>query len=152
VIFYATPTDYIGDYIYIFGAGSEKYDCSTQALAKYRADLNAIITEIFSLRKGQPTIIRAMNSYNPLISEWKKRGLYDKYKPCWDAFNATLAQAATERKIPVADVHSAFNGSNHEQDHRDKGYLEADGIHANETGDQVMVDILKKLGYEYIVP
>jgi lysophospholipase L1-like esterase len=152
VIFYATPTDYIGDRIYILGAGSEKYDCSAKALASYKADLEAIIAEIFSLRKGQPTIIRAMNSYNPVSSEWKKRGMYDEYKRCWDALNATIHQAATEHKIPVADVYAAFNGPNHDQDPRDQGYLGADGVHTNEAGDKVIVDTLRKLGYEYIVP
>ena len=148
VVFFATATDHIGDHIYVRGAGSEKYDCSSQALAAYKADLNAIIAEILTLRKGQPTIIRAMDSYNLLFSIWKNLGMYDEYKRCWDALNATIHQAAAAHKIPVAEVYAAFNGLNHDQDPKDKGYLGADDIHTNEAGDKAIVDVLRKLGYE----
>lgn len=131
---------------------SERYNCSAKALDNYKADLESIIGEIFSLRKGQPTIILAKDYYCPYYAEWKKVGRYDEYKHCWEKFNAVIHQVAAEHKIPVAEVYAAFHGSDHDQDPRDKGYIGTDGIHASEAGRQVIADQFRKLGYETIVP
>lgn len=133
---------------------SDKYDCSDQALANYKADLDAIFGEILTLRKGQPTIIRVMGNYANfhLFSEWKRLGMYDEYKRCSEAAVAIYYQAAAEHNIPIADVFSAFNGPNHDQDPRDKGYMLEDDMHPSDAGRQVIADQFRKLGYEYIVP
>jgi len=149
VTFIANPGDHIGSRI-ITGEGW--HDCSPEALAKYKKDLDEIIGEIFLLRKGAPTIIRAMDFYVPIYREWKKRGEYEENKRCWEAFNRTIHQAAAEHKIPVACVYDAFNGSNHDEDPRDKGYIGDDGLHTNEKGQKVIADLFQKLGYEPIVP
>jgi lysophospholipase L1-like esterase len=49
-------------------------------------------------------------------------------------------------------VYDAFNGPNHDQDPRDKGYIGSDGMHTNETGQDIIADLLRELGYEYSVP
>jgi lysophospholipase L1-like esterase len=157
VTFIAPPADQINLPIVSLAeedklAESGRTNCSSKALEDYKADLEAIIAEIFSLRKGQPTIVLAKDYYCPFYSDWKKVGRYDEYKRCWDALNATIHQVAAEHKIPVAEVYAAFNGPNHDQDPRDKGYLGADGIHTNEAGRQLMADQFRKLGYEFIVP
>ena len=68
VTFIANPTEHIGWHII---GGTGKHDCSPEALAGYKADLDAIITEILSLRSGSPIIIRAMDYYCPIYSRWK---------------------------------------------------------------------------------
>ncbi|UCG93306.1 MAG: SGNH/GDSL hydrolase family protein [candidate division WOR-3 bacterium] len=149
VTFIANPGDHIGWHI-ITGKGW--HDCSPEALAGYKSDLDEIIKEIFALRKGTPTIIRAMDFYVPIHSEWKKRGEYEENRRCWNALNETIHQAAAEHNIPVAHVYDAFNGPDHNEDPRDKGYIRDDGLHTNEEGQKVIADLFRKLGYKRIIP
>ena len=149
ITFIANPTDHIG--WAIVGEG-DKYDCSPKALAGYKADLDAIIKEIFALRKGKPTLIRTYDFYNPTYSEWKKLGKYEEYKRCWEAMSVTIHQVAAEKKIPVAEVYAAFNGPNHDEDPKDQGYILPDGEHPSEAGAKVIAEAFRKLGYVPIVP
>jgi hypothetical protein len=149
VTFIANPGDHIGWHI-ITGEG--RHDCSAEALVAYKKDMGEIIEEIFSLRKGQSTIIRAMDFYVPIHGEWKQRGEYEENKRCWDALNETVHQIAAEHNIPVACVYDALNGPDHNEDPRDKGYIGDDGIHTNEAGQRVIADLFRRLGYEPIIP
>lgn len=148
VTFIANPGEHIGWRI-ITGEGW--HDCSSEALAGYKSDLDEIIKEIFLLRKGSPTVIRAMDFYIPIHIEWKKRGEYEENRRCWNALNETVHHAAEEHNIPVAHVYDAFNGQDHNEDPRDKGYIGDDGLHTNEEGQKVIADLFRKLGYEPIV-
>ncbi len=145
----ANPADHIG--WAIVGDG-DKYDCSSKALASYKADLNAITKEILSLRKGKPTLIRTYDFYSPIYSEWKKVGKYEEYKRCWEAISVTIHEAAAAHQIPVAEVYAAFNGPSHDEEPADKGYLQPDGEHPSEAGAQVIAEAFRKLGYVPIVP
>lgn len=149
VTFIANPADHIG---WRIATGKGKHDCSPEALAGYKADLDDIIAEIFSLRSGSPTIVRAMDSYVPIYSDWKEWGEYEENKRCWEALVKTIHQAAAEHKIPVARVYDAFNGPDHDEDPKDKGYIGDDGKHTNEKGQKVIADLFRKLGYKTIVP
>jgi len=149
VTFIANPGDHIGWHI-ITGEG--RHDCSPEALAGYKKDLDEIIRKIFLLRKGQSTIIRAMDFYVPIHREWKERGEYEENKRCWDALNETVHQIAAEHNIPVARVYDALNGPDHNEDPREKGYIGDDGLHTNEEGQRVIADLFRKLGYKTIVP
>jgi hypothetical protein len=145
----ANPADHIG--WAIVGEG-DQYDCSPKALAGYKVDLDAIVKEIFALRKGKPTLIRTYDFYNPVYSEWKKMGKYEEYKRCWEAISTTIHEAAAAHKIPIAEVYAAFNGPNHDEDAMDKGYIQADGEHPSEAGAKVIAEAFRKLGYVPIVP
>ena len=57
-------------------------DCSPEIFERYIRDLEAIIEEILSLRSGSPTIIRAMDYYMPLYSEWKEWGIQEECTCC----------------------------------------------------------------------
>jgi lysophospholipase L1-like esterase len=148
ITIYANPGDYIGWGIVL---GSDAYDCSDKAIARYKADMDAIIAEIIALRKEQPTIIRTYNSYVPIYKRWKEWGKYEEYKRCWEALDRAVEEVSAARKIPFARVYDAFNGPTHDEDPSDKGYF-YDGMHTNELGSKVMAEAFWKLGYEYIVP
>jgi lysophospholipase L1-like esterase len=47
---------------------------------------------------------------------------------------------------------AAFNGPNHDEDPKDKGYILPDGEHPSEAGAQVIAEAFRKLGYVPIVP
>ncbi len=151
IVFGANPADHIG-WRFVTNVASDTYDCSPKALAGYKADLDSITAEILALRKGKPTLIRTMEFYNPILALWKEWGTYEEYRRCWTAFNQAIQQSAAEHKIPVARVYDAFNGPNHDQDPKDKGYIGADGEHTSTAGDQAIADLFWKLGYEYQIP
>ncbi len=45
-------------------------NCDPSAFEQWTADLNAIWGEILKLRAGQPTILRAVDIYNPMVQPW----------------------------------------------------------------------------------
>jgi len=144
IIFEASALDYTG--AGFFEEGS-RFECSSKAMDSYKADLDAIIAEIFALRKGKLTLIRAMDLYSSSNGDWKKWGKYEEYKRCWEAMSATIHQVAAERKIPVAEVYTAFNGPSHDEEPMDKGYIQPDGEHPSEAGARVIAEAFRKLGY-----
>lgn len=89
-------------------------NCSLETFEKYIADLETTIEEILSLQKYSPTIIRAMDYYNPIYSKYKEYGIYEECKQCWENLNKAIHQAAAAHNVPVAHVYDAFNGPNHD--------------------------------------
>jgi len=154
ITFEANPTPRIGWY-HINGPGSgdqHRKDHSDAAFAAYQADMEAVLSEILALRKGQPTLIRAQNFYCPIYSDWKRMGIYEECQAVFTRVNQSLEQAAAKYGVPTADIYSAFNGPAHDEDPNDKGLIGWDGLHASTLGYQVMADIFRRLGYEFIVP
>jgi hypothetical protein len=151
VTFYGNPLHFIGLCI-AGGIPSDQCKCSLQEVAGYKAELNAIAGEIFSLRKGQPTIIRTYTRFMPFYRQWREQGLFDEYRRCVAALDAAILEVGKEHGILVADTGLALNGPNHDQDPYDKGYLLEDGIHENDVGAKVVADVFRKLGYESIIP
>ncbi|MGD2159217.1 MAG: hypothetical protein PVG14_18350 [Anaerolineales bacterium] len=127
-------------------------DCSLQLYEPYIKNLISIYQEIFRLRDGEATIIRAIGFYNPLISRHRENGIDKECTECFETFNQAVHMAADEFGIPFVSVFDAFNGVNHDEDPREKGYIGSDGIHASEEGQQVIADILSESGYEPMAP
>ena len=157
VVFYANPIHSIsetnpGDWNCVSSSRPYVVDCSPETFDAYRADLDAIYEQIFALRDDSPIIIRCFDAYNPLYSAWREHGVFNDCLHCWENYNETIHQAAAAHNVPVAHVYDAFNGPNHDEDPRDKGYIGSDGMHTNETGRDIIADLLRKLGYEYSVP
>ena len=150
VTFYGNPLHIVSLSI-TTGNYSDKYDCSAQAVARYKADMNGIAGEIFALRKGQPTIIRTYTRFMPFYRQWREGGQFDEYQRCVAALDEAILQVGKEHGIPVADTGLALNGPNHDQDPNDMGYL-YDGVHENDVGAQVVADVFRKLGYAAVVP
>lgn len=127
-------------------------DCSPETFDVYKEHLEAIIGEILFLRRGSPTIIRAMDYYMPIYSEWKEQGIHEECTYCWENMNEAIHQAASEHNVPLAHVYDAFNGPNHDEDPREKGYIGPDGEHTSEEGQKVIADLFRELGYEPLGP
>ena len=127
--------------------------CEMDTFKKYIEDLKEIYSIIFSLREGKPTIIRAIDAYNPrLVSQCTPDGLFDECRQCWENYNDAIHQAADEMGVPVANVFDAWNGLDHTEDPNDKGYTQSDKAHANKAGATVIAELLRDLGYETIIP
>lgn len=109
-----------------------------------------VYDEIFALRAGKPTIVRAMDIYVPVLDGWTAAGIRRACTAGWEAMSAATKQVAAEYKVSVASIYDAFNGPNHDQDPVDKGYISADGEHPSERGRDVQVDVLDALGYDMV--
>ena len=132
--------------------GHPPENCTLQLYEPYIENLKAIYEEILALRNGKPTIIRAVDFYNPLISEHRKLNMEIECTQCWEIFNTAVRQAADAFNIPFVSVYDVFNGLNHDEDPREKGYIGTDGRHTSKQGQQVIADLLSKAGYEPVEP
>lgn len=150
VTFYGNPLHLVGMRI-TSGYSKDRYDCSPQVVAQYKAEMGSLADEILLLRKGQPTIIRTYARFMPFYRIWKATGDFDEFRGCVAALDKAVFEMAAERGILVADTGVVMNGPNHDQDPFDKGYL-ADGIHENDEGAVIVAGVFRDLGYEPIVP
>ena len=48
---------------------------------------------------------------------------------------------------PLVSVHDLFNGPEHDEDPREKGYIGSDGIHTSAEGRAAIADALAAVGY-----
>ena len=127
-------------------------DCAPETFETYRAHLGLIYEEILRLRGDSPILIRAFDAYNPLYSVYREQGVYDECVGCWENYNAAIHHAAATHNVPVARVFDAFNGPNHDENPRDKGYIGGDGIHTTTLGRQVLANALREIGYGPTLP
>jgi hypothetical protein len=145
VVFSVAPIGYIEE------QANGQLDCSDMALAGYKAALDSSYAEILALRKGQPTLIRTKDYFCNFYSDWKKTGKYEDHKRCWERWSSTIHEAAAQHKVPVAEVFAAFNGPRHEQDPKDKGLQDDNGL-PNEAGNKLIADQFRVLGYDAMIP
>jgi lysophospholipase L1-like esterase len=132
--------------------GSAPAPCTSKAFEKYTADLEAIWAEIFELRAGQPTILRAIDVASPFVAGWKKSQVFDACTVCWECVSNAVRQAAEAYHIPFLSRYDAFNGEKHDLDPEQQGYIGGDGIHPNDLAQQRTAELLAKLGYEPVHP
>jgi len=122
-------------------------DCTPELYEPYVENLKAIYAQIFALREGKPTIVRAVDFCNPLISNHRRHGVEGECTRCFETFNGAVRQAAEAYGVPLISIFDAFNGPHHDEDPREKGYIRSDGIHPSEQGQQAIADLLSQAGY-----
>lgn len=120
---------------------------SPEDWAPYKDVLESIYEIIFDLRDGQPTIVRAMDMYNPVIADWREAGIEMGCTASWEMMAQTVREAAASHGVPTVSMYDAFNGADHSEDPREKGYISADGQHTTDEGKAAMVDVLDAAGY-----
>lgn len=126
--------------------------CDPASFKQWTADLEAIWGEIFELREGQATVLLATDLYNPLVSPWKENGVFEACTECWENISLATRLAAEVYNIPFLSRLDAFNGSNHDEDPREKGYIVSDGEHPSELAAQYTAELLSQMGYEPVSP
>jgi hypothetical protein len=134
-----------------FGMGTPG-SCPPEAFEKFTANMEAIYARIFELRNGQPTIVRAVDFYNPLVSRWIKYGNFEKCNECWVNLSDATRLAAEAYNIPFLSRYDAYNGVNHDEDPREKGFIQVDGVHPTVLAGEYTADLLSKIGYEPVSP
>jgi lysophospholipase L1-like esterase len=157
VVVYATASDtgipephnaicYFGSY----DQPSRQARLSQKELTSYRKILTTIYDRVFTLRGGEPTIVRALDTYVPVITDWRKAGVYQDCTAGWEAAANTHRDVAAEFGVPMASLYDAFNGPNHDRDPVAPGLIGSDGIHTSEKGKALVRATLDALGYEPI--
>ncbi len=126
--------------------------CSMDTFEKYIADLKGIWAEIFKLREGQPTILRATDIYNPLVTNWQEHGVFEACTECWVNMSEANRIAAEAYNIPFISRLEAFGGPDYTENPREKGFIAKDGEHPTELMGQYTAELLAQLGYEPVIP
>jgi hypothetical protein len=126
-------------------------NCNPASLEQYTTDLKWIWGEIFRLRNGQPTILRTMDLYTPLIIQYKENGILLDCTRCFENYSNAIHLAAEAYHIPFIRRYDVFNGVNHDEDAVAKGYI-LDGMHPSLLGVQAIAEQISQLGYEPVPP
>lgn len=132
--------------------------CLTEAQSSVEANLDAILTEIESLRAGSPTAIRVLDYYNAEVGDpalppaWDfedtpeaTEAFNDAYIPLLLSFNEMICQVASAHDAVCIDILPAFNGV----DARDDAgrLLQPDHVHPNATGSEVVAQLVAATGF-----
>lgn len=121
-------------------------------LQRFRDKLTGIYDEVLALRRGRPTILRALDLYAPMVAQWRAAGVYDACTAGWVANTRVNAEVAAAHGVRVASLYQAFNGPRHDRDPVRRGYIGPDGGHTSTRGKAVILRTLDGLGYEPITP
>ena len=125
---------------------------SSADFAPYGDVLRDIYDVVFELRAGQPTVIRAFDEFNGRLADWHEAGIANECTAIWEAVAGALREAADDYGVALASFYDDFNGTDHNEDPREKGYIASDGFHASPEGVLAQVEVLHAIGYEPIVP
>lgn len=140
---------------YRSGTGSrEPPEYHTSAdFAPYGDVFRDVYDVIFELRAGQPTVIRTYDAFAAPLADWREAGIEPECTASWEAQADAIHEAADEYGVLTASFYDAFNGTNHDEDAREKGYIAADGWHqSQDAGVTAQVEVLHALGYDPTIP
>ena len=121
-------------------------------IGPYRDILDGIWERVVDLAGDRPVIVRAIDSYMPVIADWRLAGVEAECTEAWEAYSNTIQAAAAAFGIPTVSMYDAFNGADHAEDPRQKGYIISDGEHTSPAGRDAMVAALHEAGYEPLHP
>jgi hypothetical protein len=115
-------------------------------LQPYVDALETLYAEILGVRNGEPTIVIAIDHYNPFLGGWRGAGVEAACTEVWETFSAAVEQAAADSGIRFVSMYDTLNGADHDQDPKAAGLLNAAMWQANEEGTKLMVDALMAVG------
>lgn len=147
------PEEYEGDWV-----PGEEWDeipvvPTVEDWQPLRDVLDQIYDEIWKLRDGQPTIVRAYDIYNGAgVSAWTEVGIEEECTANWEVQTQVVREAAEANGAGFVSLYGIFNGPNHDEEPREKGWIAEDGFHANEKGNQVIAEALAAIGFEVNEP
>ena len=127
--------------------GTDNQDCLRNAVATFEQNWSSILTAIIQIRSTNDTIIRTMDIYDPYVASDKAAGIDSTIQSYLSEANNYIHTTAAANSIPVANVHTAFNGSDGETDPGTLGLIAVDGFHPNDAGHKVIADQFRALGY-----
>jgi hypothetical protein len=129
-------------------------NCTLDLYQPYTDVLSQFFQEMLALRAGKPTVIRALDFYNPYLSDQAKCGVEMKTScaKCWTTFGDAIRRAAETYNIALVSIYDLFNGVNHDQDPKEKGYLGAYGFFPSTDGCKAIAQRIREEGYDPVSP
>jgi lysophospholipase L1-like esterase len=120
--------------------------CLAPIAAKLGANVGGILGEIKRLRGGKPTVVRVTNFHNDHYGDTTvPTKTYEPARIVTDALAVAICKAATQVKVPCADVYHAFNGPSGTR--FDGPYVAGDHVHPNQKGHALITSLLARFGY-----
>jgi lysophospholipase L1-like esterase len=124
-----------------------KDTCMPAMVAAFQSNWAQILAEIDALNPAANTAVRTLTIYNPYVAQDQASGNFAYLNGFLDQMNATIL-ASPDVGIPVADLHSVFNGASGTVDATAAGYFTApDVLHPNAAGHTAMAGLLRGIGY-----
>lgn len=120
---------------------------SDEDFAPYREILASIYKQVFALVGDRPVVVRAIDSYNPLVADQEAAGVKAECIRAWEAWSDSIRAVADQFAVPMVSMYDVFNGPDHDEDPRGKGYVGFDGEHTAAEGQQAMMAALHEAGY-----
>jgi len=99
--------------------------------------LGDVYGAIWEAREGRPVVLRAHDVYNPWIAPWTELGIEPECTAIWSGQSQAIRRAVEANGAVFVSFFDLFNGPDHEQDPRARGWIDTDGMHANEQGGAV---------------
>ena len=127
--------------------GPDNQDCLRSAVSTFETNWDAIVVEVLKLRDPSKTILRTMDIYNPYVAADMQAGRFTTIEPYLDQANNYIVASGKANNIPVAAVHTAFNGADGMTDPGTLNLIAVDGFHPNDAGHKVIADQFRALGY-----
>ena len=81
-----------------------------------------------------------------------KRGEDESCTEAWENQSDAVRHVAATYRIPFLSRYDAFNGINHDEDPREKGFIVEDGQHPSTLAAQYTAELLSLMGYEPVSP
>lgn len=114
----------------------------------YRDLLQHIYDEIWQLRDGKPTVLRAVDLYSPVISAWREAGIEPECTANWELWSQVIREAAEANGATMVSIYDLFNGPAHDEDPRERGLIGPDGQHTSPEGAALIAEAIHTVGYE----
>jgi hypothetical protein len=124
----------------------DNQDCLRNAITVFQANWDDILAEI-DARTGPEVVLRTMDLYDPFVAEELATGTFTIAQYYLGQLNGHIHATSAAYGIPVADVHTSYNGADGAEDPIAKGYISFDGVHPNALGHAVIADEFRVLGY-----
>lgn len=109
--------------------------------------LQSVFDDIRTARQGQPTVLRAVDIYVPVVAKWQELGITDECTAFQESFTEAVRSAAEAAGVTMVSMYDAFNGPDHDQDPVAAGYIVADGLHLSDEGGEVGGAALAAAGF-----
>lgn len=148
----------INDFLYTRGTyqsgdcgGSDNQDCLRTMVANFNSNWDSIITTIKSLVPNN-SAVRAADIYYPVVgADMLAEAPFNNSFTVLNSYLAQMNQHINEVSpamgIPVAQVHTVFNGVGGDENPISKGYILPDALHPTDLGAKLIADQFRVLGY-----
>ena len=118
----------------------------------YRDWLSSVWEAIWEARDGRPVVLRGYDVYNPWFGQWVELGVEPECTAIWEGQAQAAREAAEANGAVFVSFYDLFNGPDHDEDARAKGWIGDDGFHANEAGGAAAAEALAAIGFELSEP